>query len=136
MDILNQVCTLEQAKRLKELGVAEGAHFCHVRSMLSGNRIGIFPTDSLGLLAGDANIEHAPAFTVAELGVMTNSEEYTMRDGFEVSEYANWAWFNSANEEGFDLFATEAEARAHRLIHLLESGRVTAAEVNARLKSA
>lgn len=124
MTIEQQVCALYQAKRLKELGVTAAPTFMYIDT---GNRPVIVSTQS------GVHDEYLPAFNVAELGVMTNSEEYTVRDGSEMSEYANWSWFNDGNEVGSGLFATEADARANRLIKLLETGEVTADEVNERL---
>ena len=115
MKIEDQVCTLEQAQKLKELGISFDAIFCYV----------------------NGEIKHMPmrydfnAFTVAELGVMLPDEEYTCRYGGDTT--GNWEWCNDMNEVAYGLYDTEAQARAERLIVLLEKGEVTVAEVNERL---
>jgi len=127
MNASQQVCTREQGERLKELGVTALSLFAYQRE--GGIVISHYAPEPFEWLS------NPPAFTVAELGQMLNSEEYTIRRGSELSEYANWEWCNDDNEAAYGLFASEAEARADRLIVLLESSVVTIEQVNARISS-
>lgn len=137
MKLQDQVCTLEQAKRLKELGVIAESLFLWQYTHID-TRDGYDHTCnivSFGYKPQSVNTELYPAFTVAELGVMMNSEYYTVRDGSEMSSFANWSWYSDANDAGFGPFNTEAQARSALLIHLLGTGKVTAEEVNQRLNA-
>lgn len=116
MKIEQQVCTLEQAKRLKELGIEQRSIFYHfggkVTNVAWGN-------------------DYFAAFTVAELGVMLLSDCKTQI----ISGYWS-ASFHSLNNKSYyeSGFTTEAEARAAMLIYLLENNLTTASSVNTRLK--
>ena len=128
MKLSDQVIPLDQAKRLKELGIEQDSHFYWYKHS---------PTDeSITWLASHTDYEGEPiasAFTVAELGVMLPSETLTIRRGSEDSAYPNWEWEDEGNEQAFGLYASEAEARAAMLIHLLENNLITPAEANKRL---
>lgn len=117
MKLEDQVCSLELAKKLKELGVKQKSLFSWVE-----------------ILAFDAGwkieMVHAPvtgisAFTVAELGEMLPAEI----DGYFI-EYWNNHWQGGINymvshkTEGSVSALTEADARAKMLIHLIEKGLV------------
>lgn len=123
MKIENQVCSLEQAKYLKELGVITQSYFAYQGS-----------TDHDPDLKSDDGKDY-PAFTVAELGVMLPSETLTIRRGSEDSAFPNWEWENEAEQKGCGCYENEAEARADHLIILLEHNKTTVAEVNARIIS-
>ena len=118
MKLKNQCCSLEQGKRFKELELT-GSLFHHFQGRIASEAWGN---------------DYYPAFTAAELGIMANSEYYTMRDGSETSEYANWSWYSDANNVGMGPFNTQAEAAADLIIWLLENGHATAEECNNRLK--
>lgn len=146
MTLQEQVITIEQAKRLKELGVAQEAFFywsdfngckethvlcCRLRQGLYDDQTGDF--DKMFFTA-DYRLETTyAAFTVAELGVMMSIGDgiFTVR-----SSSGKWVVNNVYDEDpmGKDAdFKTEAQARAAMLIHLLETNLITADEVNARL---
>ncbi len=146
MKLSKQVISLEQAKRLKELGVYGSALFYYEIFEVSGKEdyhliyIGIGPFPN--------NHGFIPAYTVAELGEVLSSFKYETHgfpmflsdahcDDFVAEKIKKWqcGYRNAKNPEiNTDTNApTEAEARAAMLIHLLESNLTTAAEVNERL---
>lgn len=137
MKLENQVCTLEQAKRIKELGVAYESIFRYVSDykgefecVLSwGYEWSDYPCH-----AGSNDI--ISAYTVAELGVMLPNLiaiEYKLDEFFD--------------NHFSDLPAKEKELRfwgaimsatflAAMLIYLLENNLTTSEEVNKRLQAA
>ena len=141
MKIENQVCTLEQAKKLKELGVTAEPLFWYV--------IDIDPITPLDIIqkwqhSNFDQCEKYSAFTVAELGVMlpdgkTIDPEYTQivtcRSYSDSSLYVCFCErVIGDNEPTIEQFGdTEAEARADMLIYLLENHLTTPEEVNKRL---
>lgn len=146
MKIENQVCTLEQAKKLKTLGInQDAAYLCflensagkYILDTVEGNfnshcidyEISVHP----GGFEASFIEQVIAAFTVAELGVMLPSETHTQRTGSEDSEYDNWEWVDDGNGNANGLYNTEVEARAAMLIYLLENNLTTAEEVNQRL---
>lgn len=108
MKLSEQVCALEQAKKLYALGVERRSLFYHFHGRIEHEAFGS---------------EYYSAFTVAELGVMIPAEYFlpSNKDG---------AWWMS---HGMTFEKTEAEARATMLIQLLQANKVTPAEVNQRL---
>lgn len=138
MKIENQCCTLEQAKKLKELGVKQDAiwfwlypakegiistsnglyYHLHAKEIFSDNE------------GNEFDSEMSAAYTVAELGVMLPTAYDTMRvdDG--------WRGYDDNNKDYPCnlIFKTEAECRAALLIALLENEDTTPQEVNQRLK--
>ena len=137
MKLQDQVCTLEQAKKLKELGVIQDSIFCFIGD---GNpdpkyftSFEIYYSANAMLEVGASWHEHRiAAFTVAELGIMLPSETLTIRRGSE--SFPNWEWENEGRQTGWGCFNTEAAARADHLIMLLENKLITVEEVNKRLK--
>lgn len=123
MKLENQVCTLEQAKRLKELGVAQKSLFAYA----DDNTICAPHYTDMPM----SWCMYPAAFTVAELGVTLPPETKS----FDSESFSAWVIMGIDGKLWF-LSATEAECRADLLIQLLESGRITAAEVNARLTGA
>lgn len=119
MKLDDQVCSLELAKRLKELGVKQNALF-------SWNKYGTFFTQQM-------EPEDSPisAFTVSELGEMLPTED---EQNYTVVTYRGPSgfWFcdltNFKGESGLYPKViredTEADARAKMLIHLIEKGIV------------
>ena len=89
MKIEQQVCTLEQAKRLKELGVEQKVLYQwkvnDVQTVVIDTPMAMWIERYVPPVG---NTFYA-AFTVAELGVMLTSETLTIRRGSENSEYAN-----------------------------------------------
>ncbi len=146
MKIENQVCSLEQAKKLKEvLGEVYGLFvYMENKALESDSKIMLSTqTESfkqMGGIAGSAFIKYYPAFTVAELGVMLEMDddkhflEYHYNNHVGVYECVlskrderHSTGFAEINQEEGD---TEAECRAEMLIYLLENKLTTPEEVN------
>lgn len=131
MKLEDQVCSLEQAKKLAELGI-------NVQSFFIWDDIPFDQSNAVLRVRVDSTHDYTGnpfAYTVAELGIMLPSETLTIRRGSEDSEYANWEWENEGQQKGWGCFDTEAQARADHLIMLLENKLVTPESVNERLKT-
>lgn len=135
MKLEDQVCTLGQAKRLKELGVAQESYLYW---WVCNNGIMLLQDDE-----DDKVNPKYSAFTVAELGVMLpdcrciqNNEDHK----FDYWRRNNkWIWAEYENgylKHGFKVrtFLTEAQAKADILLHLLENNLITAESINQRLQ--
>jgi hypothetical protein len=158
MKLQDQVCTLEQAEKLKELGVSQSGTFWYA----DGN-----PGEIFCVRKGDTfkqagwgpvgeptkpypnKLSVTSAFTVAELGVMCHDDH----DVYDASVYYSnhlgcWMW--QIMEQMLDEFEGngipwkvthsdhgeydyEAEARAAMLIYCIENNLFTVEEVNERL---
>jgi hypothetical protein len=146
MKLQDQVCTLEQAKKLSELGINQKSLFYYTQdntplnSNLAtwGYRQENMPVYVKYLRQSDISTSDLffeySAFTVAELGMMLPSETLTIRRGSEYLEFPNWEWENEGQQKGWGCFDTEASARADHLIMLLENNLIKVKEVNERLK--
>jgi hypothetical protein len=164
MKLSDQVITVSQAKRLKELGIKmEGQLTWLYSPYLLEHEISIQNAEALELMAAShpksmewkERVEKGifSAFSVAELGIMLPDVDN--------NEFV-WASFPDAgiNEEGEDIdppafsvfkgpsvkhldeepfdnkvYPTEAQARAAFLIFCIENKKVTVAEVNYRLST-
>ena len=125
MKLENQVCSLELAKKLKELGVKQESLFYWGKT-LGKFEIIYFPGN---LTKSDAEIGRVSAFTVAELGEML--AKYNKNRDFVVTNFDNeedFEWicqiqrFDSDDYIGETFYAeTEADARAKMLIYLIEN---------------
>lgn len=114
MKLVDQVCSLDLAKRLKDLGVGQESLFCYANGGLYSNPD--FLTDN-----------QFAAFTVAELGEMLPPEW----SGFElvIEKTGPIGWQIKYVERGYedetrgDFFfdISEANARAKMLIYLIEN---------------
>ena len=120
MDIQKQVCNLELAKRLKELGVNQDSTF---KWRLAGNT-GWQVERHFGVMME----RQYSAFTVAELGEMLPDGIFTDKGNVTKEWMACVARFSEFNRkkdnENVDVFfveETEADARAKMLIYLLEN---------------
>lgn len=130
MKVEDQVCSLEQGLKLKRLRISTDSLFVHDELPFDSG------TSVIRLrLNGNQNYSgNPPAFTVAELGVMlpTDCYSYVSDDG------KSWFCLKDGDEEKYELYdftesPTESQARAKRLIELLEAERTTPEEVNNRL---
>ena len=130
MKIENQVCSLEQAKKLKELGVTPVALFVHY------NASGKWWIGDSDRIRGYQEMFYA--YNVAELSVMI--------DGAFVSAlnyYGKWeAWPNPNNtnlsDYDYDLpihgkYDTEAECLAGNMIDFINNGILSVDKINKRL---
>lgn len=161
MKIENQVCSLEQAKRLEELGITSKSLFYWIPwKAIDFDGVFIGQECDKGfvhILNGEVETlgagECFPAFTAAELGVML-PEEIDHPHNEHSSYYISYG-FSDTPEGGIkgraicwyednDLAPhletlkitsgeTEAQCRAKMLIELLESKLITPEEVNKRL---
>lgn len=140
MTIEKQCCTLQQAKRLKELGVNVRCVFGYIEIPENGLSVHWYWRDDKYALI-NANIVmyvgngdqrwYAP--TVAELGEMLPDDTRTYRYDDRWSAYAPiegiLQLFTFAEDK------TEAQCRAALLIHLIENNIVSVKEINKRLQS-
>lgn len=134
MKLESQVCTKQQADRLKELGVTQDSLFSFFKAP---SHAGICLTDMrvrhVWILSGspydEEDIEFAATFTVAELGVVL--KDWGLPIYWKL--WNEWCFKVGDQPQGY---GTEAVARAALLIHLLEKGSITADEVNQRLQNA
>jgi hypothetical protein len=147
-NIEKQVCALEQAKKLKELGVEAPSAFIHFKAI---SHSGFVPTDfkqkHIWALTGayyyEDEIEFTPVYSVAELGVMLDDfVNLTRRNGNGIWEAkfkpiipheAASKRLQDAMLATFTTHQNEAEARAELLIHLLEGSWLDAGKCNNRL---
>ncbi|MND77476.1 hypothetical protein D3C80_691570 [compost metagenome] len=132
-----QVCSLEQAKKFKELGIAQNGLFTTVYDSLN-ERWGYsgMSTEALSLLgkSNNASKEYYSVFTAAELTLMIGRG--VRRDRLWI-QYCNDGCYcqvitlfeERITKEG----ETEAIAKANMLIHLIESGRIDIESINERL---
>ena len=141
MKLQDQVCTLEQAKKLKKLGVEQKSLFAHINGKHSSANI-LLPENIHSM---DLEEERFSAFTVAELGVMLPKviKKDGMKYRFRANRESNGLWhlkIRTLSPEGkmLPLCITqnlnEAEARADMLIKLLEKELITVQWINDLLK--
>jgi hypothetical protein len=127
MKLQSQVCSLEQAKRLKELGIIQTSIACYLGTELTLFERGVYNW------AEQNNIDALAAYTVAELGVMMPDLTYSQYlKGEGVWIWSDCGTFNEYPEDDFTR-NTEAESRADAIIYLLELEHITPEEVNNRL---
>jgi len=122
MELEQQVCSLELAKRLKELGVKQDSVFFYIVDSDDGY-IGVRPINPTKN-DGDSR-KHFSAFTVAELGELLPTGIQTYRTSripgyscrvFGPGKPKVWAALGHRQRD-----TNEANARAKMLIYLLEN---------------
>jgi hypothetical protein len=134
MKLERQLCPLEHARRLKELGVAQQS-LCYYSD--KGIEINIHPDFRMqGSEQAGISIKENPdsrscaAFSVAELGTALppalEGITLTMEKGEEM-DYVSYPGIKTTFGN------TEAQARANMLIWLIENKYTTVREVNERL---
>lgn len=154
MKLIDQVITLSQAKRLKELGIRQDAsHAAWLRNESHGEtEFWCWPVEAQGITnrgyssPAKGCLEGFSAFSVAELGVMlpdkfqyggeecfVDSVKYCKEYKWIAGIHTVWAHDKPVVAKKYVPADTEAEARAAMLIYLLENKLVTPEEVNARL---
>lgn len=128
MKIEQQVCSLDHARKLKELGITQQSEY-YFRDIHLWNINEITDwqnQETMGNLiqGGDEAYRIFSAFTVAELGVMLPDVVKYFRANDILDQHAI-----AMGAAG----STEAEARAAMLIHLIENKLTTVDEVNQKL---
>lgn len=132
MKLSDQVCTLDQAKRLKELGINQEAYF----SWFYATDRDDIPSLNKASRHDCAMCGHpitpyfaeVSAWTVAELGLM-------LPCGYDTMQCSGEGWHGYDLDTGdYGPYPTEAMCRGYMLIHLLETKTITAEEVNKRLQ--
>lgn len=127
MKLEDQVCSLEFAKRLKELGVKQNSYFYWSTPWPRGSQW-LDEKNSDYRLVEASNPDSCSAFTVAELGEMLpNYKTWKWEFG---KGHRNTGWHGDRVDScgiDYELFSqktarTEAEARAKMLIYLIEQG--------------
>jgi hypothetical protein len=136
MKIENQVIPLQQAKRLKEIGV-DGSFYCWVyptNERMISTRKGVceagWAKQIIEENEGD-EFDHdmAPAFTVSELAAMIGK-------GTNAAALLYDAVLDQMNRSHSFTICYSPEFLANCIIGMLETGRLTPAEVNQRLLNA
>jgi hypothetical protein len=121
MQIKKHICSLEHAKRLKELGVEQKSYFMWEGIMSDVDEMRF----KVKKLKKNGNPDAYSAFTVAELGEMMKKvkSEYAPTIGYIPDQWVT-EWNKDIDATVF-LSDTEADARAKALIHLLEHNLIT-----------
>jgi hypothetical protein len=114
-----QVCSLDLAKQLKELGIAQESYFWWVPWWEDETQE--IPAYELVHTRNEAQIanECYSAFTVVELGEMIENGNFTVKEGDQ------WHCKSQYRVYEIELSDTEADARAKMLICLVEKKLVT-----------
>lgn len=125
MKLEDQVCSLDLAKKLKELGVKQESQFWWVHSSWVGAEGEPWELGYQGDFPGAGTQEEDySAFTVAELG------EMLPRGAFSVFNISSNRWDceyqapTIIRPRIWDKGNTEADARAKMLVYLIEQGLV------------
>lgn len=129
MKLEDQVCTFEQAKKLKELGIAQKSWFCYSHLLDEKNNPILAFKPTTDNYEGDIS-----ALTVAELG--------NILDGAAVSEMnisgkwiaypPHYIYIDADTPMSFKC-DTEASCRAMALIELIGNGTLSVVKINERL---
>jgi len=122
MKLKDQVCSLELAQKLKELGVKQKSLFTWRNNVGWNDQ----PKEDEWIVTMQSfpGFPEICAFTVAELGEMLPA--HLQIDKYQNSKFL-WSvsWSDMRNESHSEKADTEAAARAKMLIHLIEKGIVT-----------
>lgn len=131
MELKDQCASLEQAKRLKELGISERS----IANWYTGDqKLGPILFFSL---PGDPEENHYQAYTASELGKMlpqTISYRKTQKASIKISRFNAWTIYYNRHGSGMNVAMKEsknlAQAMAEMLIHILEEGFVAPELIN------
>lgn len=150
MQLQHQVCTLEQAKRLKELGIVQQSLFFMdqkgtIRVCIEGLSMEKDFAIPVPLQKPIVNYNVVAAFTVAELCEMmpfylVGFGQLTIRKNYRRDNLTGWnvRYEKTINfeENALPVFCAETQAKAVALmlIHLLETNLITPAQCNERIK--
>jgi len=132
MDLSKQVCTLEQAKKLKELGVDQQSYIAWCPD---GDEWFLSRSSPNGDDGYSIEPNELSAYTVAELGIMVPNMamlEYKVDDFFD--EYMKDVPDKEREGKFWSSLFTPVFL-ADLLIYLLENNHTTPEEVNTRLKN-
>lgn len=121
--------TLQQAKRLSELGVRKEAYFCWMKSDDWDNYV--VRTDLERQLTPEILSYVYPAYNAEELVSMIKGDLEIVRS----EEMTFYTFCQMKDEDGIEYFgqvhgSTLTEALANKLIYDLENGIITAEDVN------
>lgn len=149
MKIEQHCINLEQAKKLKELGIGQQDSLFYFIDNSALGLEGIKQYKELGSVKNGNGVQdggivkYYSAFTVAELGVMLpdyfkeNDQQFPFKEYYSHTNKNMWKFnnfFTGYNSSKIVVDAsTEAEARAVMLIYLLDNKHIAAEECNARL---
>lgn len=125
MELIKQCCSLELAKKLKELGVKQESHFWweHVTEMASAS--GAQKTDYWRIADLSYRDGFISAFTVAELGEMLPTYNPSYRLVRNSTKENVFVTESNSNADIAFTADTEADSRAKMLIYLLENKLLT-----------
>lgn len=121
MNLEDQVCSLELAKRLKELGVGQDSYFCWFKLKEKND----YSLSESWQIDDPVEFDEISAFTVAELGEMLPSQRcitvrYQNKTGWRCRDLFKYYPIQKAH--------TEADARAKMRIYLLENDLINQKE--------
>ena len=123
MKLENQVCSLELAKKLKELGVKHEALFYYSKPYKI-HVYSVFRNVQTYSLAAHTDSPPIAAFTVAELGEML--PPITGRGYISTTRFKDKDWHceflvSTMNTQKLEVGDTEADARARMLVYIIEN---------------
>jgi len=124
MTIEQQVCSLELAKKLKDLGVKQESIWLWIkrkkkRKIEKKGEWGLSTSKEILPSETTESLEYLSAYTVAELGEM-------LPEGCRTWKYAEgWAGKIPGEQNTMGSYDTEANGRAKMLIYLIENKLIT-----------
>lgn len=143
MKLEHQVCTIEQSKKLYELGIIGESVWWHCNDYPNNpdkypNKWYVIPINDYPYTFNPKRVQKyengyhlLPAWSNAELGVMLPAGYDTMYCSGE-----GWSGYDLDGEHLLVAYKTEVECRAAMLIHLLQIKQVTNEDCNKRLLEA
>ena len=140
MKLENQVCSLEQAKRLMELGIEQFNSQCSYCTIMPDPTGETYYTGVLYRDSPQETLEEhiADAFTVSELQIMCGSVgniHVSDKGDAKGKFYSDINPTSEEHKQRFEYYNTLADAFAAKLIRAIDSGWKTAEECNKRLMS-